>query len=207
MSQTEKIVLGSGLLYLQEFAGTIPEDTTLEVDSNILGYVKGGASLEYTIEIYEAKDDLERVSKIILTSEEAILKAGVMTWNGTTLKKLCSTARVTDDAEGGKRTVKIGGMQNYDGKKYVIRFLHEDPVDGDTRLTIVGSNQAGLTITFAKDEETVLNPEFKAMPHDSEGTLILYEEEIKGSTQLTSGQSSPSDPTSSGTDSGASDQE
>ena len=92
--------------------------------------------------------------------------------------KICSTARVTDDTSTGKRTVKIGGMGNYDGKKYVIRFVHEDPADGNIRLTIVGNNQSGFSITFAKDKETVINPEFKAQPLDSEGTLIIYEEDI-----------------------------
>ena len=29
-----------------------------------------------------------------------------------------------------------------------------------------------------KDKETVIDAEFKAVPHDSEGTLIVYEEEI-----------------------------
>lgn len=113
----------------------------------------------------------------MITEEEAILKSGVMTWNGETLKKLCSTARITTDET--YRTVKIGGAANYDGAKYVIRFLHEDAIDGDIRITIVGSNEAGFEMAFAKDKETVINAEFKAMPMDSEGTLIEYKEEIK----------------------------
>ena len=98
-----------------------------------------------------------------------------MTWNGKTLKKLCSTAIVTEAT--GKRTVKIGGAGNHDGKKYVIHFVHEDAVDGDIRVTIVGSNEAGFELAFAKDKETVINAEFKAQPCDSSGTLIIYEEE------------------------------
>lgn len=45
-------------------------------------------------------------------------------------------------------------------------------------LTIVGNNQAGFTIAFAKDSETVIDAEFKAQPMDKEGTLILYTEDI-----------------------------
>lgn len=101
---------------------------------------------------------------------------GIMTWNGKTLKKLCSTARVTEDA--AKRTVKIGGVGNEDGKKYVLRFLHEDAIDGDCRITIVGTNSGGLTLAFTKDKETVIDATFEAMPHDSDGTLIIYEEEL-----------------------------
>ena len=74
--------------------------------------------------------------------------------------------------------MKIGGIGNADGKKYVLHFVHKDPVDGDVRVTIVGNNQAGFTIAFAKDSETVIDAEFKAQPMDKEGTLILYEEDM-----------------------------
>lgn len=174
---SEKIVLGSGKLYVVEYTTTIPEDATIETADNLIGYIQGGATLSYTPTFYEAKDDLGYVSKKFLTEEEAVLKSGIMTWNGKTLKKLCSTARVTDAAS--VRTVKIGGISNYDGKKYVIHFLHEDEADGDIRVTIVGSNDAGFEMAFAKDKETVINAEFKAQPQDSEGTLITYKEEIK----------------------------
>lgn len=172
---SEKIVLGSGKIYISEYTDTIPENATLEVEGNLLGLIQGGATLSYKPTFYEAKDDLGLVSKKFITDEEAILKSGVMTWNGATLKKLCSTAIVTEAT--GKRTVKIGGAGNYDGKKYVIRFVHEDSIDGDIRVTIVGSNEAGFELAFAKDKETVINAEFKAQPCDSNGTLIIYEEE------------------------------
>ena len=174
----DKIVLGSGKLFVLAFSDAIPEDTVLEVDDNLLGYIQGGATLSYTPSFYEAKDDLGFVVKKMITEEEAVLKSGVMTWCGETLKKLCSTARVTSNET--ERTVKIGGASNYDGAKYVIRFLHEDKVDGDIRITIIGSNEAGFEMAFAKDKETVINAEFKAMPMDNEGTLIEYREEIKG---------------------------
>lgn len=173
----EKIVLGSGKVYIDEFTGTIPEDTAIEIESKLLGYIQGGATLTYTPTFYEAKDDLGLVSKKFITDEQAVLKSGVMTWNGETLKKLCSTARITEDASKKIRIVKIGGAANYDGKKYAIHFVHEDSADGDIRVTIVGSNEAGFELAFAKDKETVINAEFKAQPHDSEGTLIIYKEE------------------------------
>ncbi|MGX7745694.1 hypothetical protein [Rhodopseudomonas parapalustris] len=172
----EKIVLGSGKLYISEFTGTIPTNTTLEVDANLLGLIQGGATVEYKPTFYDAKDDLELVQKTVITTEEVTFKSGIMTWNGNTLKKLCATARVTEAS--GKRTVKIGGISNNDGKKYVIRFLHEDAADGDIRATIVGNNQAGFSMAFTKDKETVIDAEFKAAPMDNEGTKIIYEEEI-----------------------------
>ncbi len=175
----ESIVLGSGDLYCTDFEGTdanIPTDAEIETENNRLGHIKGGASIEYSPEFYEAKDDMGKVSKVIITEEEAILKSGIMTWCGTTLEKLCQTARVTEKA--GKRTVKIGGIGNATGKKYLLRFVHKDTEDGNIRVTVVGNNQAGFTIAFAKDSETVIDAEFKAQPLDKEGTLILYEEDM-----------------------------
>lgn len=175
----EKIVLGSGKLYVVEYTGSaIPENAVLETEENRIGYIQGGASIEYTPTFYEAKDDLGLVSKKILTDEEAVLKSGIMTWNLNNLKKLCNTGRVTEDVQNKIRTLKIGGIDNYDGKKYVVHFVHEDAVDGDMRVTVVGSNEAGLVIAFAKDAETVINAEFKAQPADSDGTLIILQEDI-----------------------------
>lgn len=176
-NNTESLVLGSGTIYAIEFDGKIPEDAAIEVDENILGLVQGGASLEYKPTFYTAKDDFGKVQKTIVTEEEAVLKSGICTFNGNTLKKLSSTARVTE-AEN-RRTVKIGGTGNDDGKNYLIRFLHKDKKDGDIRLTIVGKNEAGFSLAFAKDKETVIDAEFKACPHDKDGTLIIFDEEIK----------------------------
>lgn len=175
-NNTETIVLGSGKLYYEEFNGTMPENADIETAANLLGLISGGASLEYKPEFYTAEDDYGLVQKTIITKEEATLKSGVITWNGNTLSVLSSTARVTETAD--KRTVKIGGRGNDNGKSYVLHFVHEDPVDGDVRVTIVGKNEAGFTLAFAKDKETVVDAEFKAKPHDAEGTLIKYEEEI-----------------------------
>ena len=175
----EVITLGSGKLYILEFAkgDTLPTDEVLEVEENRVGEIKGGASLEYTAETYTAKDDLGNVEKTIVTNEEVLLKSGIMTWNGQTLAQLSATARVTEAA--GKRTLKIGGLKNQSGKMYLVRFLHEDPIDGDVRISIVGQNQAGFTLAFAKDAETVVDAEFKANPAvDNEGTLVIIEEEI-----------------------------
>lgn len=172
----DTVTLGSGKIYLQTFSESMPTVDTLCVESNLLGYIKGGASLEYTQETYEEKDDLGYVSKIITTNEEAVLKCGLLTWNGTTLKKLldrCSSTEVS-----GKRTTKIGGAGNAQGGYYAICFHHEDKTDGDLWILIKGRNTAGATLTFATDAGTTVEPEFKALPHDSDGTLVELIEEI-----------------------------
>ena len=173
---SERIILGSGKLYCLQFTGEIPEDTIIETEENQLAHIKGGATLEYKSEVYTVEDDLALVKKSALTSEEATLKAGLLTWCGKTLKKLCSTARITETKT--KRTVKIGGIKNQTKEKYLLRFLHEDKEDGNVRVTIVGKNEGGFSFSFAKDTESTLEPEFKAHPMDKEGTLIIFEEDI-----------------------------
>ncbi|MBP3311461.1 MAG: hypothetical protein J6L72_04410 [Butyricicoccus sp.] len=171
------ITLGSGEIFVTQFADTMPEVDTICTDENRLGYIKGGASLEYTQETYEEKDDLGYVSKIITTTEDAILRCGLLTWNGETLQKLIDRAKVTTDS--GRRITRIGGAGNAQGGHYVICFRHTDKTDGNLWVLIKGQNTAGFTLTFAADAGTVVEPEFKAMPHDEAGTLIQLIEETE----------------------------
>lgn len=170
------ITLGSGDLMIKEYTDTMPTYSDFSAETDLLGRIQGGATLEYSGEWYEAKDDTGKAVKTILTSEEALLKSGVCTWNGKTLEKLCSTARVTE-AEG-KRTVKIGGVANASGKSYALCFHHVDKEDGDIWIVVRATNQGGFSLAFAKDKETVIDAEFKCLPQDNEGTLIEYIEEI-----------------------------
>lgn len=175
----KRIILGSGKLYCQEFTDgePIPEDATLETDENLLGLISGGAAISYESESYTATDDLGLVSKKMITSETVTLETGILTWNGKTLEKVCSTARVTEDTSKHTRTVKLGGISNYNGKKWLLRFVHEDKEYGKVRITIVGTSEEGFEFTFAKDEETTLDVTFTALPSDDEGTLLVYTEE------------------------------
>lgn len=172
----EVITLGSGDLMIKEYTDVMPLYSEFDAKTDLLGRIQGGATLEYKGTWYEAKDDTGKVVKTIITEEEATLKSGILTWNGKTLAQLCSTARVTE--ENGIRTVKIGGVGNYDGKSYALCFHHTDKIDGDVWVVVRAVNQGGFSLAFAKDKETVIDAEFKCLPQDDEGTLIQYAEEI-----------------------------
>ena len=160
-----RIVLGSGDLYVSEYINdTIPSVEDI-LKTERLGYISGGASLEYKPTFVTVKDDSGYVQKTTITDD------------GNSLKKLCSTASVVETAT--ERLLKIGGVGNYDGKSYVVLFHHTDRIDGNIDVLIVGQNQAGMTIQFKKDKETVVDAEFTANPMDDKGTLIEYIEEIK----------------------------
>jgi hypothetical protein len=172
----ENITVGSGKAYIMQYsADTEPTVDTLFKEENLLGYIKGGAELSYTEETYEEKDDLGFVAKIITTTEEALLKLGLLTWNGKTLEYLVDRCKTSEAS--GKRTVKIGGAANSQGKEWAVGFMHEDKKDGNLWIIIRGKNTAGFTLTFAADAGTVIEPEFKALPQ-KDGTLIQLIEEI-----------------------------
>lgn len=172
----EVITLGSGDLMIKEYTDVMPAYSDFDAKTDLLGRIQGGATLEYKGTWYEAKDDTGKVVKTIITEEEATLKSGIITWNGNTLTRLCSTARVTE--ADGIRTVKIGGVGNHDGKSYALCFHHGDKLDGDVWVVVRGVNQGGFSLAFAKDKETVIDAEFKCLPQDDEGTLIQYVEEM-----------------------------
>ena len=173
----ENITLGSGEVFIEEYSAEegVPEHTDICQPGNMLGRIKGGATLTYTEETYEEKDDLGYASKVVTTSEEALLKLGLITWNGETLQKLADRCTVTPGE--GIRTINIGGAGNSQGKEWVVCFHHIDRKDGDLWVIIRGRNNVGLTLTFAVDSGTVLEPEFKALPQDAKGTLISIIEE------------------------------
>lgn len=178
----EVITLGSGDLMIKEYTDTMPKYTEFKDTTDLLGRIQGGATLEYKGTWYDAKDDTGKAVKTIITEEEATLKSGIITWNGKTLEKLCSTARVSES--DGIRTVKIGGVGNHNGKSYALCFHHTDKIDGDVWIVVRAVNQGGFSIAFAKDKETVIDAEFKCLPQDAEGTLIEYTEEIQNAMKV-----------------------
>lgn len=176
---TENIVLGSGKLYIADYdaASGIPEDATLEVAANRLGLIKGGATLEYTPEEYEIRDDLYEVNKRFVISEEASFKSGILTWDVQTLNNLVAAGSYTDDSTNHVRTLKLGGNGAREMKKYVIRFVHEDGDGHKFRMTMVATASAGMTIAFNPDSESTIDAEFKAVAHGNEGTQVILAEE------------------------------
>lgn len=175
MNRTKKTVpLGSGRAYLSEFTGEkIPaaaELVALCTAENLIGETKSGATLTYTVNVHKEQDDHGVLVRTVLTDEEAKLKLGVFSWNLETLEDLSATARTV--ADGDYTVLKLGGLNNDNGKSYVVVFKHIDPKEGDLYIALVGTNTAGLSLAFARDNTTKLEPEFTALPSDDEGTLV-----------------------------------
>lgn len=174
----ENIMLGSGKLYITEYNAStgIPEDSAFEVDANRIGLIQGGATLEYTPEEYEIRDDLYEVNKRFVISEEVTFRSGVLTWDLSTLKNIVAAGTYTDDSTSHKRTLKLGGNGAREMKKYAVRFVHTEGNGDIFRVTMVATASAGLEIAFNPDSETVIDAEFKALAHGTDGTQVILEE-------------------------------
>lgn len=174
MGELAQYTLGSGHLHIQEYSGALPAswDDFFSSTENLIGRIKGGASIEYTTKKYEDEDDLGYVVIEDITKEKVILKSGVMTWDGNVLAKLGTTVRVTTGTDG-MTTVKLGGLANQTNTRWVIGFEHKDR---NLRVIIVGRNTEGFTFDFKQDSATVIDCQFRAEASDSEGTLVIMQD-------------------------------
>lgn len=166
MSEVKKyndpIVLGSGRIYVDVYDGTtVPSVTDIEKDEKELGNISGGATLEAAETFYTAKDDLDRIRRKKMTGDEYTLSTGIMTINASVLEKTLSTAQVSENAERGTKEIKLGGVSHYKEQRYIFLFVNEDK---DVRIMLLGSNEAGLTLQFMKDKETVINQKIVGEP-------------------------------------------
>lgn len=184
--ELEEYTLGSGHLHFEKLTDK-PTDWNSFMENffasqtNLLGRIKGGASIEYTTEKTEDQDDLGYVVIEEIKSEKVILKSGMMTWNGETLAAICATARVKEDPTTGIVTVKIGGLGNRNNDIYVIGFEHYSK---KLRVLIIGKNNEGFTFSFEQDKATVIDVQFRAEVLDSEGTLIILHDLRKAKPEV-----------------------
>lgn len=181
MARTNKTVpLGSGRCYVAESTtGTFPtaaELVALCIDDNLLGETVNGATVTYTAEKHEEKDDHGVLMRVDTIEETAKLGLGLFSWCQETLTKLSSTGRIEED--GDYSVLKLGGLDNDDGKVYTIVFKHDDKKVGNLYVALIGTNTADISLAFAKDATTKLNPEFTAQPGDTAGTLLEMFEDL-----------------------------
>lgn len=169
---TSTVTLGSGDLYIMDFAGSIPQDTEIEVTTNKIGSIKGGAELEYAPESYTVMGDNGMTYKAFITKEEVTFKSGILTWNLDVLSKLTMGGELTTESD--KKVLKIGKNGSSSIKQVLIRFVHSIDSKNKVRMTMIGSPTSGFTLSFNPEEETVIDAEFSALSQE-DGTLVKFE--------------------------------
>ena len=86
---------------------------------------------------------------------------GSVSYTHLVLEKTLSTAKVSENVERGTKEIKLGGVSHYKEQRYIFLFVNEDK---DVRIMLLGSNEAGLTLQFMKDKETVINQKIVGEP-------------------------------------------
>ena len=183
IDNSEEIILGSGDLYIVEFTGEIPEDTAIEKEENRAGNIKGGATLEYSIESQTVQDDKGRVKKTIITKETVTFKSGLMTWIKKFMQAIIQTARIDEQTKQGHRIYKLGGLANLNKTRYLWRFVHTRDDGRKLRITVTGKNTGTISLAFQPENETVVDAEITADTLDKDGTLVILDDEMLGTTQ------------------------
>ena len=171
----EQVVLGAGKWYVSEWVSGAIDFATLCVESNIMGYTSGGATLEYTIDKYTIEDDIGMVRRTFKTKGNATMKTGLLTFDVAALSLLMSMGEVS--TSNGKTILKLtGGKESL--KKFCVGFVYEDDETGEIiRVGMVATNTAGITLAFTKDKETVVDVEFTAESNGVDETIVTIEEE------------------------------
>lgn len=71
----DEILMGSGEIYMYEFAGTeIPGHEEIETDKNNVGHCNSGFSVEYKPEVYDVINQYGKIVKRYTTSEAITTK-------------------------------------------------------------------------------------------------------------------------------------
>lgn len=179
IDNSDEIILGSGDLYIVEFSGDIPEDTAIETDENRAGNIKGGATLEYSAESQTVQDDKGRVKKTIITKETVTFKTGLITWVKLFIQAIIQTARIDETTKAGHRLFKLGGLSNMSKKRYLWRFVHTRDDGRKLRITVTGKNTGTISLAFQPENETTVDAEITADTLDSEGTLVILDDELQ----------------------------
>jgi len=176
------VPLGSGWTYLVlAESDTIPSEAELVAlckPENLAGESKGGSTLTYSVTVHQESDDHGTLSREVLTEEDVKMKFGLFSWGLHSMAKLIRTGRVVKSPDGRFNTLKIGGLDNDTNKQYIVIFKHTDKKYSPLYVAMIGSNGAGLSIPFARDSVSKLEPEFSGIPCDNEGTRVIIFEDL-----------------------------
>ena len=174
---SKNIILGSGKLYLAKYTGETFDASTVAVEANQIGLVKGGASIEYKPTTTEIYDDLKVVHKRFITGEEVIFKTGLITFDLNALATIAGDASYTTAT--GTKTLKLGGKEGREIQKLALVFVHTKSDTKSITVSMIATNEAGLNLAFKPDEATQIDAEFKAVSMDDNGVLVQIEEEVE----------------------------
>nr|WP_072514040.1 hypothetical protein [Ndongobacter massiliensis] len=174
----DQVVFGAGELYLMDFtASEIPAHDQIEVEVNNVGHCQGGFSVEYKPDVYDVKNQYNKIVRRFIRGEDISAKTGILTWDLKNLDRL-STAKYSEDKTEGKRKLTFGGSGNA-LKTTLLRFVHTKEDGKKIRFTMIGQAGNGFSIEFA-DKELVIDAEITAIEKIKNFLAEIEEEVEKG---------------------------
>ena len=126
--QTEDIAIGSGYMYIKEYekGSAIPKISEIAVEDNRKGYLSGGASIYYTPTIDTYKDDMEEITRKILSGEDIGIKGSIGTFMPDTFGIMAPNSEISTDSTDSSSNIYIGGIKNFKDKYYAVVFAAAD---------------------------------------------------------------------------------
>ena len=126
--QTEDIAIGSGYMYIKEYekGSAIPKISEIAIEENRKGYLSGGASIYYTPTIDTYKDDMEEITRKILSGEDIGIKGSIGTFMPDTYGIMAPNSEISTDSTDSSSNIYIGGIKNFKDKYYAVVFAAAD---------------------------------------------------------------------------------
>ena len=175
MEKKDEIVFGAGEVYLVEFTGTeIPAHETIETEANNVGHCQGGFTVEYKPEVYDVKNQYNKIVRRFNKGDSVSAKTGILSWDLKNLAKLSSAKFTTDNLKHTKK-LTFGGSGN-SFSTVLLRFVHLKEDGKKLRFTLIGQAGNGFSIEFA-DKELVIDAEITAI-EKIKNFLAEIEEEV-----------------------------
>ena len=174
--EKEKVVLGAVDIYVGDYNpnDTFDLDAMTADETKYFGNTQGGATLEYTPEIYTVEDDKGRIKRTHMTKASATLKTGLLTYDAASLSRVLSVGTLTTPT--GKTRLTLPGGKTTLKRKCVVAVYKDDETGEIIKIGMVATNTGALSMAFAKDKETVPEIVFTAEPSGGNSVLVIIEE-------------------------------
>lgn len=175
MNNKDEIIMGAGELYLMVFEGAeIPEHEVIESVENHVGHCQGGFSIDYKPDVYDVKNQHNKIVKRFTIGEEITTKTGILTWDLKRLEML-STAKYTVDTVKKVRKLVFGGKNPL--ATVLVRFVHTKENGKKIRWTTIAQGGNGFALEFSGEKELTIDAELASIEKNKDW-LGEFEEEL-----------------------------
>jgi len=175
MNNKDEIIMGAGEVYMMKYiGGEIPSHEEIETTENNVGHCQGGFSIDYKPEVYDVKNQYNKIVRRFIIGQEITTKTGILTWDLKRLEML-STAKYMVDAVKKIRKLVFGGDNPL--ATVLVRFVHTKENGKKVRWTTIAQGGNGFALEFSGEKELTVDAELASI-EKNKGWLGEFEEEL-----------------------------